>query len=211
MYHRSDRPGFLPPTSVARLAAWAPLLVVSLGWGMTLAAHAQVVRPGLWEFEGPHSRLQQGRKSVDMQKIQRQLDAQMRGMDPDARRMLEENLRSAGVVVAKGRSARLCVQAEHTQLARLAQEQQQDTCRFTLQERGPDFVRGDLQCTQPPAQGSFLSTLITPERLSNRSELKTSQGQLVIQSSAQWLAADCGDAPEVGSQGQRERSLFEGP
>lgn len=176
----------------------------------TPLAQAQALRPGLWEFEGQHSQLRQSSgQTVDMQKINQQLESQLRGMDPSVRRMLEENLRSAGVVVDKGRSQRLCVQPDQAQLARLA-ERQQEGCTFTLQERGADFVRGQLQCTDPPGQGSYVSSVITPERLSNRTELKTPQGQLVITASAQWIGADCAGAPDVGRQRQQERSLFGG-
>lgn len=171
---------------------------------------AQALRPGLWEFEGQHSQLRQSSgQTVDMQKINQQLETQLRGMEPSVRRMLEENLRSAGVVVDKGRSQQLCVQPGQAQLARLA-ELQQESCTFTLQERGADFVRGKLQCNEPPGQGSYVSTVITPERLSNRTELKTPQGQLIITASAQWMGADCGGAPDVGRQRQQERSLFGG-
>lgn len=204
------------------LARWAhtaraarPLRVVgmlALGGAClgTPLAQAQALRPGLWEFEGQHSQLRQSSgQTVDMQKINQQLETQLRGMEPSVRRMLEENLRSAGVVVDKGRSQQLCVQPGQAQLARLA-ELQQESCTFTLQERGADFVRGKLQCTEPPGQGSYVSTVITPERLSNRTELKTPQGQLIITASAQWMGADCGGAPDVGRQRQQERSLFGG-
>lgn len=204
------------------LARWAhtaraarPLRVVgmlALGGAClgTPLAQAQALRPGLWEFEGQHSQLRQSSgQTVDMQKINQQLETQLRGMEPSVRRMLEENLRSAGVVVDKGRSQRLCVPPEQAQLARLA-ERQQEGCSFTLQERGADFVRGQLQCSNPPGQGSYISSVITPERLSNRTELKTPQGQLIITASAQWIGPDCAGAPNVGGQRQQERSLFGG-
>lgn len=189
-----------------RSARWLVLGAVMFPlWG---TVHAQAVRPGLWEFDGRQTRLQQGQQSLDMQKIQQQVEVQMRGMSAESRRMLEENLRGAGVVTAKGRSLRVCVPPEQANLARLAERNQQEGCSLSLNERGADFVRGQLRCTEPQAQGSFLSTLITPERINNRAEIKTAQGQLVVHSSAQWLSPDCQDAPALGTQSLQSRSLF---
>lgn len=191
-------------------AAGSRLAVGSVCLGAALA-HAQTLRPGLWELEGRQSQLRQSSgQTVDMQKINRQLEAQLLGMEPGMRRMLEDSLRSAGVVVDRGRSQLLCVPPDQNQLARLVERQQQDGCTFTLQERGADFVRGQLTCTEPPGQGSHMASVITPERLSTRTELKTPQGQLIITASAQWIAADCGNAADVGRQRPQERSLFEG-
>jgi hypothetical protein len=109
-----------------------------------------------------------------------------------------------------GRNQLLCVPPDQIQLARLVERQQQEGCTFTLQERGADFVRGQLKCTEPRGQGSHVASVITPERLSTRTELKIPQGQLIITTSAQWIAADCGNAADVGRQRQQERSLFGG-
>lgn len=178
-------------------------------WVAAGMAHAQAVKPGLWEFEGRQSRLSWAAgPALDMQKINKQLQAQMLEMEPGLRRVLEENLRSAGVVMAQGRSQRLCIPADQANLVRIAEQHQQESCRFSLLERGATFVRGQLQCTEPPAQGSYVSTLISPERLSTRVELKTPQGQLVVTATAKWLSADCTDAPTLGQQRLHERSLF---
>ena len=191
-----------------RMAAGAVCLGALLAQVQT---QAQTVRPGLWEFEGRHSQLRQSSgQTVDMQKINQQLETQLLGMEPGVRRMLEDNLRSVGVVVDRGRSQLLCVPPDQIQLARLVERQQQEGCTFTLQERGADFVRGQLKCTEPRGQGSHVASVITPERLSTRTELKIPQGQLIITTSAQWIAADCGNAADVGRQRQQERSLFGG-
>lgn len=189
-----------------RLAAvWGCLV-----WGTTAElAHAQAVKPGLWEFEGRQSRLSWAAgPALDMQKINQQLQAQMLDMEPGLRRVLEENLRSAGVVMTQGRSQRLCIPSEQANLVRIAEQHQQESCRFSLLESGAGFVRGQLQCTQPQSQGSYVSTLVSPEQLSTRVELKTPQGQLVVNAGAKWLGTDCADAPALGQQRLHERSLF---
>jgi hypothetical protein len=83
-----------------RMAAGAVCLGALLAQVQT---QAQTVRPGLWEFEGRHSQLRQSSgQTVDMQKINQQLETQLLGMEPGVRRMLEDNLRSVGVVVDRG-------------------------------------------------------------------------------------------------------------
>lgn len=172
-------------------------------------AQAQALKPGLWEFEGRHSRLSWAAgPALDMQKINQQLQAQMVDMEPGLRRVLEENLRSAGVVMTQGRSQRLCVSSDQANLVRIAEQHQQESCRFTLLESGAGFVRGQLQCAEPQGQGSYVTTLDSPEKLSTRVELKTPQGQLVVTSGAKWLGADCADTPSLGKQRLHERSLF---
>lgn len=174
------------------------------------AGHAQQVRPGLWEFDGQHMRLVQGKQTLDMQKIQQQMDAQMRTMDTETRRFMEENLRGSGIPIGKGRTLRMCVPGEQANLARLAERQSLEGCQFNLQEKGTDFVRGQLRCTESEATGMLLSTLITPERINNRAELSTPKGKLIINSHAQWLGTECGDAPVIGMQSLQDRSLFGG-
>ena len=190
----------MPAHALAGAALLGGCLLVATG------VQAQSVRPGLWEFEGRQSKLVQGRQAMDLQKIQQQLETQLKSMAPEARQLVEENLRSAGVVVGKGHHLRVCVPPEHAPLARLAERLQQEGCSFGLQERGADFVRGRLQCTEPAAQGSYTATLTQADRLSSHTELNTPKGQLLIQASAQWVGADCGDAPVVGAQAQPELS-----
>lgn len=194
-------------TLISQLHRASTHVVVPAMLGVMLAAgaHAQTVKPGLWEVERRQSKLVQGRQALDLQKIQQQLEAQLQSMAPEARRLVEENLRSAGVVLGQGHNARVCVLPEYTHLARLAERLQQDGCSFGLQERGADFVRGRLQCSEPAAQGSYTATVSHPERLSSHTELNTPKGQLFIQASAQWLGADCGDAPIVGKPSDPSR------
>lgn len=168
-----------------------------------------MLRPGLWEFDGQQSRLLRGKKTLDMQKIQSQVEAQMRGMDAEARRILEENLRSSGIAVGQLRSTRLCVPPEQANLPRLAEYSLQESCQFKLTEKGADFVRGELRCSDPQTSGTQLSTLITPERIQHRTELQTPQGRLIASTQAQWLSSECGAVPVIGTQSLQGRSLFE--
>lgn len=198
---------FLPPQPLRHLGG---LCCAGMLWlALCAAADAQMLRPGLWEFDGQQSRLLRGKKTLDMQKIQSQVEAQMRGMDAEARRILEENLRSSGIAVGQARNTRLCVPPEQANLPRLAEYSLHEGCQFKLVDKGADFVRGELQCTEPAANGTQLSTLITPERVQHRTELQTAQGRWIVNTQAQWLSSDCGTAPVLGTQSLQGRSLFE--
>ena len=186
-------------------------LLWALGVSLTFFGNAQgqAVRAGLWEFDAQKSRLLRGKQTIDMQKIQVQMEAQLRGMDADTRRILEDNLRGAGIAVGRPQRSRLCVPSEQATLARVTEQSQQESCQFQLSEKGTDFVRGTLRCSDAQASGVLISTLITPERIHQRSELNTPQGQLIVTAQAQWLSADCGDASVIGTQSLQGRSLFD--
>lgn len=193
--------------------AWAALSIWVACAGGPAAAQAPApeagaLKPGRWVLEGG-MQLQTHSTTFDLKTVYAQLQTQIAGLPPEARESMAENLRHAGIELSGGgRSQELCVPPAMASLARLAVRQLPEDCQYQMQQQTGRQIQGTLRCTRPDSEGRFTATWLDAERISTRSETRNAQGQRVLNATARWVGADCGNAPRLAFEGMQQRSLF---
>ena len=54
-----------------------------------------------------------------------------------------------------------------------------------------DTVTGTLRCTGPDATGNFRARIASPEHFTTRVSMRSSRGDLDVETEGRWLAAHC--------------------
>ena len=169
--------------------AAAPFILTSL------VAHAQTVKPGLWE----HS-FKMKTQSGQMEAAMAQVQQQMASMPPEQRKMMEQMLASQGVGLgAKGQSVKVCITPEMA--AKQDLPQQDGDCKQEILQRSAKSMKFKFTCKgtdgRPPTFGEGEVNFVSPTAYTSKSVINTSiEGKperMNMDMAGNWLSGDCGN------------------
>ena len=158
----------------------------------TCAAHAQTLKPGLWEITND---MKTG--SGQMEQQMAQMQQQMAKMPPEQRKMMEEMMAQRGMKIgagARGMTIKICMTKEMVERNDLGT--QQGDCKTTQQSRVGNTMKMAFTCTNPPSSGEGQVVFTSSEAYSSKMAVTTAvQGKpekISVEGSGKWLGADCG-------------------
>lgn len=158
-------------------------------------AHAQNVKPGLWETT---SKMKTG--SGQMEQAMAQAQKQMASLPPEQRKMMEEMMAKQGVSMgASGApgttTAKYCISREMAETNTLP-AQQEGNCKSTASPRVGNTMKIGFTCTNPVSSGEGTITFTSAEAYTTKMTMNTSAGgkpeTINLDASSKWLSADCG-------------------
>lgn len=171
----------------------ARLTAFLLATPLALAAHAQAIKPGLWELS---NKMQSS--SGQMEQAMAQAQQHMASMPPEQRKKMEEMLAKQGVALGStpgSNSVKICISREMAERNEMPAQQQGD-CKTTVQPRSGNTMKMSYTCTTPPSSGEGEYTIVSPEAYTSRMVSTTMvQGKpekVTMQAAGKWLSADCG-------------------
>jgi len=173
----------------------AALLLAGLAAG---AAHAQTIKPGLWEFKQT-PQLDPARKA-QMEQAQKAMES----MSPEQRQMMEQMMASRGVSMnmAGGTlTLKTCITKEQAE-RNMAPVTQQGNCTQDSKRSG-NTIQTHFVCTDPASEGDATVTLRGNEGFSNDVTVRHQrQGKVEVtrvSGEGRWLGADCGNVKPMQS------------
>ncbi len=153
-----------------------------------LAAQAQEIRPGLWEFKSSASTPDMPDMAAQMAEVQ----AQLASLPPEQRRMVEQQMAASGVGMTRNGNIRTCITPEEAARNEVYKGSQEDDCTYTKVQRSGNTIRGEIACSNPKSRGSFVSTIHGREHFSSRMDMQSAEGRMQASTDARWVSADCG-------------------
>lgn len=159
------------------------------------AAHAQSLKPGLWEVT---SRMEGG--SAKMQDSMAQMQKQMAAMPPEQRRQMEEMMARQGVKMSPsgpggGVAVKTCLTKEMVERNEIPANK--GDCKTTSQSRTGNTMKMAFTCTNPASSGEGVFTFVSPEaytsKVSVTSQVQGKPEKIDMSGAGKFLAADCGD------------------
>lgn len=158
------------------------------------AAHAQGMKPGLWEVT---QKLQSA--SGQMEQALAQAQQQLASLPPEQRKKVQEMMARQGVSMGGptpgAMGMRMCITREMAERAELPVQQQGD-CRSTTSGRSGNTMKMTFSCSNPPSSGEGQLTFSSPEAYTMKMVVNTVvQGRpekMNMDASGRWLGADCG-------------------
>jgi hypothetical protein len=174
----------------------AILLLAGLATG---AAHAQHMKPGLWEFK------QTPQLDPARQAQMAQAQKAMESMPPEQRQMIEKMMAQKGVNVSMADGAitlKTCVTKEQAE-RNMAPVQQHGNCTQESKRSG-NVIQTHFVCTDPASEGDATVTLRGNEGFTNDVTIRHQrQGKTEVtkvSGEGRWLGANCGDVQPMKSQ-----------
>lgn len=177
------------------------VLFVAAACLVATGAHAQTLKPGLWEVTNKmHS------ASGEMEKAQAQMRQQMASMPPEQRKMFEEMMAKQGVKMSPGgMNVRMCLTPDMAKRDEFPA--QQGDCKTTLQQRAGNTIKMAYTCANPPSSGEGQYTIVSPEaytmKMVMRSTVKGKSETMNMDAAGKWLSADCGSVKPVRPPGAK--------
>ncbi|HEY8876638.1 MAG TPA: DUF3617 domain-containing protein [Roseateles sp.] len=173
----------------------AALLFAGLAAG---AAHAQNMKPGLWEFKQT-PQLDPARKA-QMEQAQKAMES----MPPERRQMMEQMMAQRGISMnmAGGTiTLKTCVTKEQAE-RNMAPVTHHGNCTQDVKRSG-NTIQTHFVCTDPASEGDATVTLRGNEGFSNDVTIRHQrQGKTEVtkvSGEGRWLGADCGDVKPMQS------------
>ena len=151
---------------------------------------ADSIRPGLWEFRSTHLSLA---GMPDMSSQMSQLQQQLKNLPADTRRMIEHQMTQRGVSLGQDGTVRSCITPEQARQDNIFSGKVEGNCTLTDVVKTGDTVTGTLRCTGPDATGNFKARIASPEYFTTRVSMRSSRGDLDVETEGRWLAAQCGN------------------
>lgn len=157
------------------------------------SAHAQTIKPGLWEF-ATQMRGGSGQMADAMAEAQKQME----NMPPEQRKMIQDMMAKQGVQMGTGAGGGVTVKVCMTQemVDRNEVSSHQGDCTHTNSPRVGNTMKFAFVCTKPPSSGEGLVTFTSPEAYSMKMSATTTINgrpeKMDLQNSGRWLGADCG-------------------
>ncbi|NMG75355.1 DUF3617 domain-containing protein [Aromatoleum diolicum] len=155
---------------------------------MSAVGHAADLRPGLWEFRST-------RMSIaglpDMSSQMAQMQQHLKNLPPDMRRMMEQQMAARGVSLGNDGAVRSCISPEQAKQDNIYSGKIEGNCTLGNVVKTGNTVTGRLSCTQPDASGDFNARVDGPEHFTTRVNMKSTSGDLKIETDARWLSAHC--------------------
>ncbi|MDR7332389.1 DUF3617 domain-containing protein [Roseateles asaccharophilus] len=176
---------------------YAPaLLIAGLLAG---AAHAQAMKPGLWEFKQT-PQLDPARKA-QMEQAQKAMES----MPPERRAMIEQMMAKNGVSVNMAGgviTVKTCITKEQSE-RNFAPVSTQGNCTQESKRSG-STIQTHFVCTDPASEGDAIVTLRGNEGFSNdvtiRHQRQGKTETTKVSGEGRWLGADCGTVQPMKSQ-----------
>lgn len=161
-------------------------------------AHAQKIKPGLWENTFS---IRSGGGEVEA--AMAQMQQQLASMPPEQRRQVEQMMAQRGVGMGAGQpnTVRVCVTPE--QAARNELPTSDSRCKQTGYSRSGNTVRFKFTCQteQGASSGEGEFTLVSDTEQRGRMNMLMQRGgremRMQMQTGGKWLGADCGDLKPV--------------
>ena len=179
---------------IGRIAFSLPALALA-----ALAAQpalAQNIKPGLWETNN-----KMGAGSGKLQGVLAMAQQQIAGMAPDQRKQVEGMMARQGVVISNdGVVAKMCITPDMAARQQLP-IQQHGNCSYQHAPVVGNGMKFSFSCTNPQASGEGSATFVSPTAYTASMRVTTNatgaSETMNIESSAQWLGADCGAVKPV--------------
>lgn len=173
----------------------ALLLIAGLVAG---AAHAQNMKPGLWEFK------QTPQLDPARQAQMAQAQKAMESMPPERRKMMEDMMAQRGISMNMAGGVitlKTCVTKEQAE-RNMAPVSQHGNCTQDVKRSG-STIQTHFVCTDPASEGDATVTLHGNEGFTNdvtvRSQRQGKTEVTKVSGEGRWLGADCGDVQPMKS------------
>lgn len=173
--------------------------VILLLAGLTGAAQAQTMKPGLWEFK------QTPQLDPARQAQMAQAQKAMENMPPERRQMIESMMAQKGVSMnmAGGTiTIKTCVTKEQAE-RNMAPVNHHGNCTQDIKRSGIT-IQTHFVCTDPASEGDAMITLRGNEGFTNdvtiRRERQGKTETTKVSGEGRWLGADCGDVQPMKSR-----------
>lgn len=162
------------------------------------AAHAQTMKPGLWEFK------QTPQLDPARQAQMAQAQKAMESMPAEQRQMMEKMMASRGVNVSMSGGSitiKTCVTKEQAE-RNMAPVTHHGNCTQDVKRSG-STIQTHFGCTDPASEGDATVTLRGNEGFTNdvtvRHQRQGKTEVTKVSGEGRWLGADCGDVKPMQS------------
>ena len=166
---------------------------------LVASAHAQTIKPGLWEFK------QTPQLDPARQAQMAQAQKAMESMPPEKRQMMEQMMAQRGISMNLSGgtiTVKTCVTREQAE-RNIAPVTHHGHCTQDVKRSG-NTIQTHFVCTDPASEGDAIVTLRGSEGFSNEVTVKHErQGKtetMKVSGEGRWLGADCGDIQPMKSQ-----------
>lgn len=171
--------------------AYSAVLAFSV---FALNAHAETVKPGLWEMT---NKLQSG--SVEMEKAMAEGQKAMADLPPEQRKMVQDMMAKQGVNIGSSASGamsiKICITQEmidNNELSATAGD-----CKTTNSPRVGNSMKVSYVCAKPPSSGEGQVTFAGPEMIYSKMTVTTPTAngkseKMSMEGQGKWLSAECG-------------------
>ena len=164
------------------------------GVALSLTAHAQSIKPGLWEMN------QKMGGNAEMDQAMAQMQKQMAGMSAAQRKQMEDMLAKQGMSMPTagaggGMALKVCVTPEMAAKQEMPMQNEGD-CTTRITSRSASALKMSFVCKNPPSSGEGTYTFSGDTAYTMKMLMKsTHQGKPVsttLDGQGKWLAASCG-------------------
>ena len=166
---------------------------------LAASAHAQTMKPGLWEFK------QTPQLDAARQAQLAQAQKAMENMPPERRQMIEQMMAQKGISVSMAGGAitvKTCITKEQAE-RNMAPVQQRGNCTQDVKRSG-STIQTHFVCTDPASEGDAIVTLRGDEGFTNdvtvRRQRNGKTETMKVTGEGRWLGGDCGDVQPMGSR-----------
>lgn len=161
---------------------------------MTISAHAQAIKPGLWETTNKMT------GSPEVEQIATLLQQQLGSMPPEQRKMMEDMMAKKGMgvggVSGNGITVKFCITKEMADRRQIPVQNQAD-CTQTISEQTSHGMKVKFACAQPPSSGeghiSFTGDSAYTMTMKINTVNRDKPYATTINGSGKWLNSDCGN------------------
>jgi hypothetical protein len=170
--------------------AYSAVLALSV---LALNAHAQTIKPGLWEMT---NKMQGG--SGEMATAMSEAQKAMADLPPEQRKMMQDMMAKQGVSIGTSASGamsvNICITREmidNNELSAPAGD-----CKTINSPRVGNSMKVSYVCTKPPSSGEGQITFTGPEAFSSKMTVNTTASgkneKMMLEGQGKWLSAECG-------------------
>lgn len=161
---------------------------------LTATAHAQSIKPGLWEMN------QKMGGNAQMDQAMAQMQQQMAGMSPAQRKQMEDMLAKQGMSMPTagaggGMAVKVCITPEMAAKQDMPMQGDGD-CTSTVTSRSASALKMNFVCKKPPSSGEGTYTFSGDTAYTMKMVMNTThQGKpqtTTIDGQGKWLSASCG-------------------
>ncbi len=166
----------------------------------TAGAHAQTMKPGLWEMQ---TKMQSSSGEID--KAMAEMQQQMASMTPEQRKMMQDMLGKQGVGIGAGGPGSMTVKICMTQemIERNELPSQPGDCKNTVSPRSGNKMKFAFSCTKPVSSGEGEVTFTGAQTYTSKMTVNTTTAgkteRMTMESQGKWLSAECAPVRPLGT------------
>lgn len=173
------------------------LLALPVLLGSSQAAHAQTLKPGLWEASGKMP----GGGGNQMDALQGELAK----MPPEQRKMMQDMLAKKNATLGAAGpgsvSRKICLTQD--MIARNQLSRTEDDCTTTMSPRVGNTMKMAFTCSKSPSSGEGQITYVSSEaytiKMTISSAIKGKGEKMDMEQSGKWLGTDCGSVQPIAT------------